>query len=51
MGTSRVEDIVGSERVLAFNYPLTVPAADGDGEIVAAFGIVGAGPIGQHRGS
>ena len=50
MGTSGAEGVAGAERVVASNRPVTVTGADGDGEIVAAFGIVGAGAIATASG-
>ena len=44
MGTS------GAEGVVASNHPVTVTGADGDSEIVAAFGIVGASTIAIELG-
>ena len=40
-----MEEVVGAEGVVASNRPVAVTGADGDGEIVAAFGMVGAGAI------
>ena len=54
MGTSGVEEAAeeaaGAEGVVASNRPVAVPWADGDGGIVAAFGIVGAGAIATALG-
>ena len=46
-----MEEAVGAEGVVASNRPFAVTSADGDGGIVAAFGILGAGAIARHRGS
>ena len=45
MGTSGAEEAAGAEGIVASNRPFAVTRADGNGEIVAAFGIVGAGAI------
>ena len=45
MGKSGAEEAVGAEGVVAFNLPVAVTGADGHGEIVAAFSILGAGAI------
>ena len=45
MGMSGVEEAAGAEGVVASHRPVAVTGADGDGEIGAAFSIVGAGPI------
>ena len=50
MGKSGAEEAAGAEGVVASNRPVTVTGADGDGEIVAAFGIVGAGAIATASG-
>ena len=50
MGTSGVEEAAGAEGVVASNHPVAVTWADGDGGIVAAFGIVGAGAIAMASG-
>ena len=50
MGTSGTEEAAGAEGVMASNRPVTVTAANGNGEIVAVFGIVGAGAIATASG-
>ena len=50
MGTSGAEEAARAEGVVASNRPVAVTGADGDGEIVAAFGIVGPGAIGTASG-
>ena len=45
MRTSGAEEAEGAEGVLASKRLVAVTGADGDGEIGAAFGIVGAGAI------
>ena len=50
MGMSGVEEAAGAEGIVASNRPVPVTGADGDGEIVAAFGIVGAGTIATASG-
>ena len=50
MGTSGAEEAAGAEGVVASNRPVAVTGADGDGEIVAAFGIVGASTIATELG-
>ena len=50
MGTSGDERVAGAEGVVASNGPVAVTRANGDGEIVAAFGIVGAGIIATASG-
>ena len=50
MGTSGAEEAAGAEGVVASNRPVAVKCADGDGRIVAAFGIVGAGAIATASG-
>ena len=50
MGTSGAEEAAGAERVVASNRPVAVTGADGDGEIVVAFVIVGAGAIATASG-
>ena len=41
---------MGAERVVASNRSVAVTWADGDGRIVAAFGIVGAGALASASG-
>ena len=50
MGTSGAEEAAGAEGVVASNRPVAVTWADGDGGIVAAFGIMGAGAIATASG-
>ena len=50
MGRSGAEEAVGGERVVASNRPVAVTGANGDSEIVAALGIVGAGVIATASG-
>ena len=50
VGTSGAEEAVGGEGVVASNRPVAVTGADGDSEIVAAFGIVGAGATATESG-
>ena len=50
VGTSGAEEAAGAEVVVASNCPVAVTWADGDGGIVAAFGIVGAGAIATASG-
>ena len=50
VGTSGDERVAGAEGVVASNGPVAVTGANGDGEIVAAFGIVGAGAIATASG-
>ena len=45
MGRSGAEEALGAEVVVASNRSVTVTRADGDGGIVAAFGVGGAGAI------
>ena len=47
---SGAEEAGGAEGVVASNRPVAVTWADGDGGIVAAFGIVGAGTIATASG-
>ena len=51
MGTSGAEEAAGAEGVVASNRPVAVTGADGDGEIVTAFGIVGAGATATRSGA
>ena len=50
MGTSGVEEAAGAEGVVASNRPVAVTEVDGNGDIVAAVGIVGAGAIATVSG-
>ena len=50
MGTLGAEEVASAEGVVASNRPVAVTGADGDGEIVAAFGIVGASAIATASG-
>ena len=50
MGRSGAEEAAGAEGVVASKHPVVVTRADGDGEIVAAFGIVGASRIATASG-
>ena len=50
MVTSGAEEVAGAEGVVASNRPVAVTGADGDGEIVAACGIVEAGAIATASG-
>ena len=50
MGTSGAEEAAGAEGLVASNRPVAVTWANGDGGIVAAFGIVGAGAIATASG-
>lgn len=45
VGTSAAEEVAGAEGVVASNHPAVFREADGHGEIVIAFSIVGAGTI------
>ena len=49
VGTSGAEEAAGAEGVVASDRPVAVTWADGDGGIVAAFGIVGAGAIADRK--
>ena len=50
MGTSGAEQAAAAEGVVASNGRIAVTWGDGDGGIVAAFGIVGAGAIATASG-
>ena len=50
VGTSGAEEAAGAQGVVASNGPVGVTWADGDGGIVAAFGIVRAGTIATASG-
>ena len=47
---SGVEEAAGAEGAVASNCPVAVTGADGDGEIVSGFGIVGAGAMATASG-
>ena len=50
MGISGAEEAAGPEGVVASKHPVVVTGAARDGEIVAAFGIVGASRIATASG-
>ena len=50
MGTSGVEEAAGAEGVVASNRRVAVTWVDGDGGIVVAFGIMGAGAMATASG-
>ena len=51
VGSSGAEEAAGAKGVVASNRPVAVTGADGDSEIVSAFGIVGAGAIATASGA